>query len=438
MQSKKSKNLKGEITIPGDKSISHRSVILASLALGQTVIKGLLKSDDVMKTIEVMRLFGAKINFKGNETCKINGVGVGGILEPSQPLDFGNSGTSARLIMGVVATHPVSAIFTGDESLSKRPMQRILEPLKLFGSDVSCREDNYLPVIIKGSKLPIPISYKLELPSAQVKSAILLAGLNTPGTTEVIDKFNTRDHTERLLEIFGCSIDIKETSQGKKILINGETDLISTKLEVPGDPSSAAYPIVASIICDNSSLVVKNVLINPTRDAIFNILKQMGAKISFLNKKSLCGEEVYDIKVETSKLVGIEISEEVAPILIDDYPILAVAASQAEGKTRMNGLSELRFKESNRLDGIIDLLSKCKVDFNLEGDDLIIFGQDSEKKGGSFIETNLDHRMAMSSLIMGLVCKNPIEIENPEIINTSFPNFIEIMQKIGAKIGSSS
>ncbi|MEE3294432.1 MAG: 3-phosphoshikimate 1-carboxyvinyltransferase [Pseudomonadota bacterium] len=438
MQSKKSRNLKGEITIPGDKSISHRSVILASLALGQTVIKGLLKSDDVMKTIEVMRLFGAKINFKGNETCKINGVGVGGILEPSQPLDFGNSGTSARLIMGLVATHPISAIFTGDESLSKRPMQRILEPLKLFGSEVSCREDNYLPVIIKGSKLPIPVSYKLELPSAQVKSSILLAGLNTPGITEVIDKFNTRDHTERLLEIFGCSIAIKETSQGKKILINGETDLISTKLEVPGDPSSAAYPIVASIICDDSSLVVKSVLINPTRDAIFNILKQMGAKISFLNKKFLCGEEVYDIKVETSKLVGIEISEEVAPTLIDDYPILAVAASQAEGKTRMNGLSELRFKESNRLDGIIDLLSKCKVDFNLEGDDLIIFGQDSEKKGGSFIETNLDHRMAMSSLVMGLVCKNPIEIDNPEIINTSFPKFIEIMQKIGARIGSSS
>jgi 3-phosphoshikimate 1-carboxyvinyltransferase len=313
-------------------------------------------------------------------------------------------------------------------------MKRVLKPLENFGSNFSLRDNNYLPAIVKGSKLPIPFNFELKEPSAQIKSAILLGALNTPGITKVIDKFNTRDHTERLLELYGADIKINKKSSKKEILVNGINDLKAIDLDVPGDPSSAIFPIIAALICADSDILVKNILINPTRDGAFRVLQEMGAKLDFVNHRILSGEDVYDIRVRSSKLKATIIPKNLAPTMIDDYPIIAVAASNAKGKTIMKGLSELRHKESNRFKGILDLLISSGVKVEFKKDDIIIFGNTNVKLGGFTFTTNLDHRMAMSALIMGMVSKKEIKIDNSDTINTSFPNFYNVMSKIGAKV----
>ena len=434
MKSISSKKLKGNILIPGDKSISHRLVILSSIAIGRSNIKGLLKSDDIMKTIEAMQNFGASIEFSNPYNCLIKGVGLGGLAEPKSALDFGNSGTAARLIMGLSASHSITTLYVGDSSLSIRPMDRVLKPLINFGSNYSLRKDNYLPAILKGSDNPIPFSFDLEEPSAQIKSAVLLGALNTPGITTVKDKFNTRDHTERLLGLYGANINITKKRNAKEISIKGVNELNGIDVSVPGDPSSALFPIIAALICKNSDIIVKNVLINSTRDGAFRVLKNMGADISFLNHRIMAAEDVYDIRVRSSKLRGVDVPRKFSPTMIDDYPILAVAASMAKGKTHFKGINELRFKESDRFTGIINLLEKNGVKVESKKDTIIIHGKCELKKGGIEIETNLDHRMAMSALIMGLVSKKEIKIDNSDTIKTSFPSFYKVMIKIGAKL----
>ena len=434
MKSISSKKLKGNILIPGDKSISHRLVILSSIAIGKSNIKGLLKSDDIMKTIGAMQNFGASIEFKNSFNCSIKGVGLGGLLEPKSALDFGNSGTAARLIMGLSASHSITTLYVGDSSLSIRPMDRVLKPLINFGSNYSLRKDNYLPAILKGSDNPIPFSFDLEEPSAQIKSAVLLGALNTPGITTVKDKFNTRDHTERLLGLYGANINITKKRNAKEISIKGVNELNGIDVSVPGDPSSALFPIIAALICKNSDIIVKNVLINSTRDGAFRVLKNMGADISFLNHRIMAAEDVYDIRVRSSKLRGVDVPRKFSPTMIDDYPILAVAASMAKGKTHFKGINELRFKESDRFTGIINLLEKNGVRVESKKDTIIIHGRCELKKGGIEIKTNLDHRMAMSALIMGLVSKKEIKIDNSETIKTSFPSFYKVMIKVGAKL----
>ena len=434
MKSISSKKLKGNILIPGDKSISHRLVILSSIAIGRSNIKGLLKSDDIMKTIGAMQNFGASIEFKNSFNCSIKGVGLGGLLEPKSALDFGNSGTAARLIMGLSASHSITTLYVGDSSLSIRPMDRVLKPLINFGSNYSLRKDNYLPAILKGSDNPIPFSFDLEEPSAQIKSAVLLGALNTPGITTVKDKFNTRDHTERLLGLYGANINITKKRNAKEISIKGVNELNGIDVSVPGDPSSALFPIIAALICKNSDIIVKNVLINSTRDGAFRVLKNMGADISFLNHRIMAAEDVYDIRVRSSKLRGVDVPRKFSPTMIDDYPILAVAASMAKGKTHFKGINELRFKESDRFTGIINLLEKNGVRVESKKDTIIIHGRCELKKGGIEIKTNLDHRMAMSALIMGLVSKKGIKIDNSETIKTSFPSFYKVMIKVGAKL----
>ena len=434
MKSISSKKLKGNILIPGDKSISHRLVILSSIAIGKSNIKGILKSDDIMKTIKAMQNFGASIEFSNPYNCLIKGVGLGGLAEPKSALDFGNSGTAVRLIMGLSASHPITTLFVGDASLSMRPMDRVLKSLVNFGSSYSLRKENYLPAILKGSDNPIPFSFELEEPSAQIKSAVLLGALNTPGVTKVKDKFNTRDHTERLLELYGANINIVKKKSVREITIKGIKELKGIDVSVPGDPSSALFPIIAALICKNSDITVKNVLINPTRDGAYRVLKDMGADISFLNHRIMAAEEVYDIRVRSSNLKGISIPRKLSPTMIDDYPILAVAASMAKGKTYFKGVNELRFKESDRFSGILNLLEKSGVRADSKKDDIIIYGKSELKKGDIEIETNLDHRMAMSALVMGLVSKKEVKIDNDETIKTSFPSFYKVMLKIGAKL----
>ena len=428
-----SDGLRGEISAPGDKSISHRCVILSSIAIGESRIEGLLGSTDVICTIEAMKSLGANISLNSNK-CIINGIGIGSLIEPKKPLDFGNSGTAARLIMGLVSTHPIKSVFVGDASLSKRPMGRVIDPLTEFGTEFELTSSEFFPIVVNGAKLPIPISYETSVPSAQVKSAVLLAGLNTPGITSVIEKQKTRDHTERLLEIYGYQIDIIEEKQKTKISITGQESLTSVNIVVPGDPSSAAYPVVAGLICKNSNVTVKNVLMNPTRDGIYKSLEEMGAKIDFTNKKFQAGEDVHDILVESSHLKAIDVPASRAPSMIDDYPVLAVAASIAEGTSIFRGLSELKVKESNRLSGIKHFLEVNGVNVAIKNDDLIIEGNPKGIKGGGIINTNLDHRIAMSSLILGLISDSPVSIDDTKTIDTSFPGFINLMRALGAKI----
>lgn len=384
-------------------------------------------------TIEAMKSLGANISLNSNK-CIINGIGIGSLIEPKKPLDFGNSGTAARLIMGLVSTHPIKSVFVGDASLSKRPMGRVIDPLTEFGTEFELTSSEFFPIVVNGAKLPIPISYETSVPSAQVKSAVLLAGLNTPGITSVIEKQKTRDHTERLLEIYGYQIDIIEEKQKTKISITGQESLTSVNIVVPGDPSSAAYPVVAGLICKNSNVTVKNVLMNPTRDGIYKSLEEMGAKIDFTNKKFQAGEDVHDILVESSHLKAIDIPASRAPSMIDDYPVLAVAASIAEGTSIFRGLSELKVKESNRLSGIKHFLEVNGVNVAIKNDDLIIEGNPKGIKGGGIINTNLDHRIAMSSLILGLISDSPVSIDDTKTIDTSFPGFINLMRALGAKI----
>ena len=432
--SSKSSDLNGEITIPGDKSISHRCVILSSLAIGESKINGLLNSSDVNCTINAMKSFGASIDMSSNDECTVNGIGIGSLKQPDNPLDFGNSGTAVRLMLGLVSTYPIETHFTGDESLTQRPMRRVTDPLTDFGANFELRNKEFLPIVVKGANLPIPITYEMEVASAQVKSAILLAGLNTPGITTVVEKEKTRDHTETLLKYYGYEISQEERNNKNFISLEGQKFLSPVNIKVPGDPSSAAYPVVAGLICKNSNIKIKNVLLNPTRDGLYRCLDEMGAKITYSNKKNEAGEITYDLEVKSSSLKPIDVPAERAPSMIDDYPILAVAASLTNGISIFRGLSELKVKESDRLLGIYNFLSKNGIEAKIDSNNLIINGSSEGPKGGGLVETNLDHRIAMSSIILGMVSDESIRIDDIETIKTSFPNFIELMKKLGARI----
>ncbi len=425
--------LAGEAAVPGDKSISHRALMLGALAVGRTAITGLLEGEDVLATAAALRALGAGIVRADDGRWLVDGVGLGGLAEPDDVLDLGNSGTSARLLLGILATHPLTAFVTGDASLRRRPMGRVIEPLSRFGAQFRCREGGRLPLAVTGTASPVPIVYRLPVPSAQVKSAVLLAGLNTPGATSVIEKQPSRDHTERMLGHFGARVTIEaEPGGGRRVTVAGHPELIAAPITVPGDPSSAAFPLVAALIVPGSEVRIANVGLNPSRTGLIASLKEMGADILFDNEREAGGEPVADLLVRAGKLKGADMPPERAPTMIDEYPILAVAASCAQGRTVMRGLAELRVKESDRLAGIAEGLARCGVAVAIEGDDLIVEGDGGPPKGGALIETRLDHRMAMAFLVLGLAARDPVQIDDARPIATSFPDFVPLMRRLGA------
>ncbi len=434
LTSGKVKGINGKIKVAGDKSISHRSVMLSSLAIGKTTISGLLEGDDVLNTKQAMLQLGVDINKDENGIWTVKGSGIGGLTESQDIIDMGNSGTGARLLMGILSTHKLFSVITGDASLRKRPMMRVIDPLSKFGARFYFRSGGRLPIAVCGTEEPLPVTYELPVASAQVKSAVLLAGLNTAGITTVIEKEKTRDHTERMLKFFGADIHV----DGDNIKLKGQPLLKSDNLHinVPADPSSAAFPIVAALITKNSDITIENVCINPLRTGLFQTLKEMGADIEYLNIRSECGEEIADIRVKSSHLKGIEVPADRAPSMIDEYPILAVAAAFAEGKTVMRGLEELRVKESDRLLAVANGLNVCGVKNQIDGNDLTVFG--GKVAGGNTVVTHMDHRIAMSFLVMGMSSANPISVDDGSFIATSFPDFIKLMNQIGARIVSAT
>jgi 3-phosphoshikimate 1-carboxyvinyltransferase len=427
--------LQGRIRVPGDKSISHRALILAALTVGESTVSGLLEGEDVIHTADAMRALGARLERTAEGIWRIHGVGVGGFATPSGPLDFGNSGTGCRLALGAVAGCPVTATFVGDASLSKRPMRRVFEPLTKMGARVIDAVDgDRLPLTLQGAADPIPITYESPVPSAQLKSAVLLAGLAAPGETTVIEAEATRDHTERLLKHFGAKIASKPHGEhGRRITLQGQPELEAANVVVPADPSSAAFPLVAALIVPGSDLILDAVMTNPLRTGLFATLREMGANIEVLATRDDGGEEVADLRVTASKLKGVEVPATRAPSMIDEYLILAVAASFAEGVTRMRGLQELRVKESDRLEATADMLRVNGVSVEIEGDDLIVHGKGSVAGGGE-VATHMDHRIAMSALMMGLASDNPVSIDDSAVIATSFPGFVELMRSLGADL----
>ena len=426
--------IQGRVRVPGDKSISHRSLILGALTVGESTITGLLEGEDVLHTADVMRALGARVERTGDQTWRVNGVGIGGFAQPAGMLDFGNSGTGVRLAIGAVAGAPVTATFDGDESLRGRPMQRVLDPLQRMGARVvHVAEGGRLPLTLKGAADPIPIVYESPVASAQLKSAVLLAGLAAPGETIVIEAEATRDHTERLLKHFGAKVTSKaHGDHGRRIVLQGQPELEPALVMVPADPSSAAFPLVAALIVPNSELVLDAVMTNPLRTGLLTTLREMGASIEDLEKRD-GGEEIADLRVRTSALKGVDVPAERAPSMIDEYPILAVAASFAEGVTRMRGLKELRVKESDRLAATVDMLRVNGVVVEIEGDDMIVQGK-GRPAGGGEVKTNMDHRIAMAALMMGLATENHVRIDDSAFIATSFPGFVELMRSIGADL----
>ncbi len=425
--------LSGRAAVPGDKSVSHRALMLGALAVGHTEITGLLEGEDVLATAAALRAMGAGIERKGNGRWHVNGVGVGGLAEPEDVIDLGNSGTAARLLLGILATHPFTAFVTGDASLRSRPMRRVIDPLSRFGARFLSRDGGRLPLAVTGAESPVPQIYRLPVPSAQVKSAVLLAGLNTPGETSVVEPQATRDHTERMLGHFGAQVRVEREPDGaRRITIEGCPELVAAPIAVPGDPSSAAFPIVAALLVPGSEVTAANVGLNPSRIGLLTSLREMGADIAFENERSAGGEPVADLRVRAAPLAGAEIPPERAPSMIDEYPILAVAASCARGRTIMRGLAELRVKESDRLTGIAEGLQRCGVNVTVEGDDLIVDGDGAPPKGGALIATRLDHRIAMAFLVLGLAAREPVQIDDARPIATSFPDFVPLMNRLGA------
>ncbi len=427
--------LQGQIRVPGDKSISHRALILAALTVGESTVTGLLEGEDVLHTADAMRALGAKVERTGDQAWRIHGVGVGGFATPSGVLDFGNSGTGCRLAVGAVAGCGVTARFDGDASMRKRPMRRVLDPLERMGARVSeAAEGDRLPLTLHGAADPIPIVYESPVPSAQLKSAVLLAGLAAPGETTVIEAEATRDHTERLLKHFGAKVTSKPHGEhGRRITLQGQPELEPATVAVPADPSSAAFPLVAALITPGSDLILDAVMTNPLRTGLLTTLREMGANIETLAARDDGGEEVADLRVRTSKLKGVDVPATRAPSMIDEYLILAVAASFADGVTRMRGLKELRVKESDRLAATADMLRVNGVTVEIEGDDLIVQGK-SNVAGGGEVKTHMDHRIAMSALMMGLATDNPVRIDDSGIIATSFPGFADLMRSVGADL----
>lgn len=427
----KSRSLHGRVRVPGDKSISHRALILGALATRTTKISGLLEGEDVLATGEALAALGAGVEKKGADWI-VHGHGVGGLGAQPEKLDFGNSGTGARLMMGVVAGQDVRTIFTGDESLSRRPMGRVLTPLKRMGLNVEGEADS-LPLTLTGTHELVPIEYELPVPSAQVKSAVLLAGLHAPGKTTVIEKQPTRDHTERMLSHFGAEIAITHENKQTAIAVTGNAELSGKDVTVPGDPSSAAFLAAAALITKEADITIEGVLVNPTRTGFYETLKEMGADLEYENMREESGEPVADIRVVSSPLRGVSVPAARAPSMIDEYPVLAVVAAFASGETRMEGLGELRVKESDRLASTLAGLKACGVDADADEDMLRVSGGKGVPGGGR-IETHMDHRIAMAFLVMGLGAENPVTIDNAAIIATSFPGFAELMHTLGAQL----
>jgi 3-phosphoshikimate 1-carboxyvinyltransferase len=433
---RRSGRLAGTVRVSGDKSISHRALMLGALTIGRTEITGLLEGEDVLATAAAMNALGATAARLGDGRWEVDGIGVGALAEPEDVLDLGNSGTAARLLLGMLATHPITAFVTGDASLRSRPMNRIIDPLSRFGARFVTREGGRLPLAVCGTADPIPIVYPLPVPSAQVKSAVLLAGLNTPGATTVIEPQPTRDHTERMLRHFGAAVSTEPTEGGGlRITVEGFPELAAAPILVPGDPSSAAFPLVAALIVPGSEVIVESVGINPLRTGLLECLEEMGADIALLNRRDEGGEPVADIRARAGALTGAAIPAGRAPRMIDEYPILAVAAACARGRTVMRGLAELRVKESDRLTAIAAGLDRCGVRVAVEGDDLIVEGAGNFPVGGAMIKTQLDHRIAMAFLVLGLAANEPVSIDDAAPIATSFPGFIRLMSGLGAAIG---
>jgi 3-phosphoshikimate 1-carboxyvinyltransferase len=436
--------LVGDIAVPGDKSISHRSLLIGSMAVGTTEIRGLLEGEDVHRTGAALSALGAGIERLPTGVWRVRGVGVGGLAEPEDVLDLGNSGTSARLLMGLLATNPLSAHMTGDASLRRRPMARVAAPLERMGATVIARAGGLLPLMVIGAVQPIPIEYELPVPSAQVKSAILLGGLNAPGATTVIEREPTRDHTELMLRHFGATVRVEDASglgsrkplfAGRRaITVTGLPELTARPVTVPGDPSSAAFPAVAALIIPDSRVTIRNVGLNPLRAGLYTTLAEMGAEIEIANRREEAGELVSDLTVRASALHAIDVPPERAPTMIDEYPILAVAAAFASGRSRFRGLAELRVKESDRLSAIAAGLRACGIDAAVEGDDLLVEGDPGKARGGATVPVNLDHRIAMSFLVFGLAAAEPVAVDDGGPIATSFPGFVPLMSGLGAAI----
>ncbi|GAA3867798.1 3-phosphoshikimate 1-carboxyvinyltransferase [Celeribacter arenosi] len=435
MSARKSGALKGTASIPGDKSISHRALIFGAMAVGETRISGLLEGQDVLDTAKAMQSLGAAISREGTGEWRVNGVGVGGFSEPEDVIDCGNSGTGVRLIMGAVATHDFATTFTGDASLRKRPMGRVTDPLALFGARSVGRSQGRLPLTLIGAAEPVPVTYTTPVPSAQVKSAVLLAGLTAPGKTVVIEKEATRDHTERMLKGFGADITTEKTAEGYKITLTGQPELKPQDVAVPRDPSSAAFPVCAALIVEGSEIFVPGVSQNGTRNGLYTTLVEMGADIAYENEREEGGEPVADLRVKYSKLKGIDVPPERAASMIDEYPILSVVASFAEGKTVMKGVKELRVKESDRIDAMARGLEKCGVTIEEDHDTLIVHGLGPNGvKGGATCETHIDHRIAMSFLVLGMAAQNGCQVDDGSPIATSFPDFEKLMTGLGAEV----
>jgi len=427
--------LTGQIRVPGDKSISHRSLMFAGLAVGRSQITGLLEGEDVLATAAAMRAFGAQITREDDGAWSVEGVGVGSLLEPKQALDMGNSGTSTRLLMGLVASHAITATFTGDASLSGRPMKRVIDPLSLMGASIEASAGGTLPLMLRGASLAVPITYRLPVASAQVKSAVLLAGLNTPGITRVIEPIPTRDHTERMLTGFGAKLEVGEENGETVIAIHGEAELRPMDVVVPGDPSSAAFFMVAATLVPGSDLTIMNVGLNPTRAGLLHVLRQMGADITEVNPRDVGGEPVADLRVRHAQLSGIDVDPAIAPSMIDEFPVLFVAAALASGTTRTTGLDELRVKESDRLAAMAAALTAAGAQVEEHEDGLTIHGTGGEPLRGTSdaqVKSLLDHRIAMSMAVAGLVSTAGVEVDDISPINTSFPTFTGLLAEASA------
>ncbi len=434
LESRASGPLAGKVRVPGDKSISHRALILGALSVGETTISGLLEGEDVLNTAKSMQALGARVERTGAFAWQVRGVGVAGFAQPASPLDFGNSGTGCRLVMGAVAGCPITAVFDGDASLRSRPMRRILDPLELMGAKAGdIKEGGRLPLTLHGARNPVPILYRTPVASAQIKSAVLLAGLAAPGVTTVIEQEASRDHTELMLKHFGAEIvSTVEGSHGRRIALTGEPELHGADVVVPADPSSAAFPVVAALIVEGSDVVFSDVMTNPLRTGLFTTLREMGASIEESDVRGDTGEPMAQLRVRASKLRGVEVPPERAPSMIDEYLVLAVAASFAEGTTIMRGLQELRVKESDRLEATADMLRVNGVKVEVAGDDLIVEGR-GHVPGGGLVATHMDHRIAMSALVMGLAADRPVKVDDTAFIATSFPDFIPMMRSLGAE-----
>ena len=436
MTASKSGPLKGTASVPGDKSISHRALIFGAMAVGETKITGLLEGQDVLDTAKAMRAFGATVLQHGPGAWSVHGVGVGGFQEPADVIDCGNSGTGVRLIMGTMATTPMTATFTGDASLRKRPMGRVTDPLSLFGTQAYGRKGGRLPMTVVGAANPVPVRYALPVASAQVKSAVLLAGLNAPGQTVVIEREPTRDHSERMLLGFGAQLTVEKTSEGNVITLTGQPELRPQTVAVPRDPSSAAFPVCAALVVEGSDIFVPGVSQNLTRNGLYLTLVEMGAEIEFQNPRTEGGEPVADLRVRFSdNMKGIEVPPERAPSMIDEYPILSVVAACSTGKTIMRGVKELRVKESDRIDAMARGLEACGVKIEEDEDTLIVHGMGAGGvPGGATCATHIDHRIAMSFLVLGMAAKNPVSVDDASPIVTSFPIFEGLMTGLGATL----